>query len=154
MLKNNYDWSQFTVRVAIAAPAEEVYQMWTVPEKLRKWFLLDGKIEPKKGGNYAWTWTPGLKETGKIIDIKKPAKISFTFADSVCEVSIKKNKRGSMVILHQHNIPVTEHHKSGVHLNCNSGWTFFLINLKTYMEYGIDLREKDPDFAKNIASVN
>ncbi len=29
-------------------------------------------------------------------------------------------------------------------VNCQTCWTYFLTNLKAYLEHGIDLREKDP----------
>lgn len=143
MPNKKYNWSEFTLSVAIEAPVEKIFQMWTESDKLRKWFPADARMDLKKGGDYEWKWTRGLKETGKILNFKKPSKLSFTFADSICDVSIRKNKRGSVVELHQYNIPVTEEHKSDTHLNCNNGWTFYLINLKTFLEYGIDLREKD-----------
>jgi uncharacterized protein YndB with AHSA1/START domain len=149
MPRKKFDWTQFTQRVAVAAPVEKVFKMWTDPEHLRNWFLADAKIELRKGGKYEWKWLAGVKEKGKVLDVKKPSRISFTFAGSVCDVFVKKDKRGSLVILHQHDIPKTEKGKSDVHLNCSCGWTFYLTNLKTYLEYGIDLRENKPKFLKD-----
>ncbi len=146
MVNKKFDWSQFTLKVPIAAPVEKVFQMWTDPELVKKWFLFDAKMDVKKNGEYEWTWILGSKENGKILNVKKPAKLSFTFAGSKCDLMVKKDKRGSMVVLHQYNIPKTERGKANVHLSCSCGWTFYLTNLKTYLEYGIDLREKDPRY--------
>ncbi len=154
MPKKKFDWSQFTQRVAVAAPVDQVFKMWTDPEHLRNWFVTDAKIELKKGGKYEWKWIAGVKEKGKVIDFKKPSKITFTFAGSICEVTVKKDKRGSLVTLHQHKIPKTEKGKSDIHLNCSCGWTFYLTNLKTYLEYGIDLREANSKFAKKGVILN
>ncbi len=154
MPKKKFDWSQFTQRVAVAAPVEKVFQMWTDPAQLRSWFLADAKIDLKKGGDFEWKWIAGVKEKGKVLSVKKPSKLSFTFAGSVCEVTFKKDKRGSLVILHQHNIPETEKGKFDVHLNCSCGWTFYLTNLKTYLEYGIDLRETNAAQLKNGTILN
>ncbi len=154
MEKKKFDWSQFKQSVAVAAPVEKVFEMWTEPELLRNWFLADAKIELKKGGEYEWKWKAGIKERGKVLSVKKPSKLSFTFAGSVCDVTFKKDKRGSLVTLHQHSIPDTEKGKYDVHLNCSCGWTFYLTNLKTYLEYGIDLREKDPAHLKNGTVLN
>jgi uncharacterized protein YndB with AHSA1/START domain len=149
MSKNNkYDWSQFTQSVAVAAPVDKVFNMWADPQQLRKWFLADAKMDLKKNGSFEWEWLGGIKEYGKILDIHKPRKLSFTFAGSVCDVLIKKDKRGTLVTLHQHKIPVTDKYKAGIHLSCSCGWTFFLTNLKTFLEYGIDLRETDARFRK------
>ncbi len=154
MPKNKFDWSQFTQRVAVAAPVEKVFRMWTDPIQLRSWFLADAKIDLKKGGEFEWKWLAGVKEKGKVLSVKKPTKLSFTFAGSVCDVTFKKDKRGSLVILHQHNIPETEKGKFDVHLSCSCGWTFYLTNLKTYLEYGIDLRETNAAQLKNGTVLN
>lgn len=154
MPKKKFDWSQFTQRVAVAAPVEKVFQMWTDPVQLRSWFLADAKIDLKKGGEFEWKWLAGVKEKGRVLSVKKPSKLSFTFAGSVCDVTFKKDKRGSLVILHQHNIPRTEKGKFDVHLNCSCGWTFYLTNLKTYLEYGIDLRETNAVQLKNGTVLN
>jgi uncharacterized protein YndB with AHSA1/START domain len=154
MPNKKFDWSQFTQRVAVAAPVEKVFQMWTDPAQLRSWFLADAKINLKKGGDFEWKWIAGVKEKGKVLSVKKPSKISFTFAGSVCDVTFKKDKRGSLVILHQHNIPETEKGKYNVHLNCSCGWTFYLTNLKTFLEYGIDLRETNASQLKNGTVLN
>jgi uncharacterized protein YndB with AHSA1/START domain len=154
MQKKKFDWSQFTQSVAVAAPVEKVFKMWTDPVQLRSWFLADAKIDLKKGGNFEWKWHAGVKEKGKVLSFKKPSKLSFTFAGSVCDVTFKKDKRGSLVTLRQHNIPVTEKGKFDVYLNCSCGWTFYLTNLKTYLEYGIDLRETKPLKLKNGTILN
>jgi len=154
MPKKKFDWTQFTQRVAVAAPVEKVFQMWTDPVQLRSWFLADGKIDLKKGGEYEWKWFAGVKEKGKVLSVKKPSKLSFTFAGSVCDITFKKDKRGAMIILHQHDIPETEKGKYDVFLNCSCGWTFYLTNLKTYLEYGIDLRETNPLKLKNSTVLN
>jgi uncharacterized protein YndB with AHSA1/START domain len=143
MIKQKYDWSQFTQCVAVAAPVEIVYKMWTDPQQLRSWFVADARMDLKKGGDYEWTWYGGTKEKGKILNSKKPNKLAFTFANSKCEVIVKKDKRGSLVTLKQYDIPTGEKDKVNIHLNCSCGWTFYLTNLKTFLEFGIDLREKD-----------
>jgi uncharacterized protein YndB with AHSA1/START domain len=145
MIKENYDWSQFTQRVAVAAPVDKVFRMWTDPKQLSSWFVSEAKMDLKKGGEYEWTWFGGSKEEGKILGVKKPNKIIFTFAHSICEVEVKKDKRGSLVILRQYDIPTGDEEKVNIHLNCSCGWTFYLTNLKTYLEFGIDLRENEND---------
>ena len=143
MAKQKYDWSQFTQRVAVAAPVDKVYNMWTDPKQLRSWFVADARMDLKKGGEYEWTWFGGGKEKGKILGSKKPSMLAFTFANSKCEVVVKKDKSGSLVILKQYDIPTGEDEKVNIHLNCSCGWTFYLTNLKTFLEFGIDLRETD-----------
>ena len=120
MSYKKFDWSQFTLRVPITAPAKKVYEMWTNPEHIKKWFLADARMDLKKNAEFTWTWFLGDKETGKILDYKKPGKLSFTFADCKCDISVKKDKRGSMVILHQYEIPDNEKGKT-IYNSCSIG---------------------------------
>ncbi len=154
MPKKKYDWTQFTQKVAVAAPVEKVFQMWTDPVQLRSWFPADAKNELKKGGQFEWKLPAGVKEKGKVISFKRPSKLSFTFAGSICDVTFSKDKRGSLVTLHQHDIPQTEKGRYDIYLNCSCGWTFYLTNLKTFLEYGIDLRDNSTHKSKNAAFLN
>ena len=53
----------------------------------------------------------------------------------------------TMLRLVQENIPNTPKTNVSLHMGCNMGWSFFMTNLKALLEYGVDLREKDPDRA-------
>ena len=83
-------------------------------------------------------------EHGKIIDANGKDFIQFTFAGE-CLVDIKLSIQGDYIIveLTQINIPIDDNSKQGIRLGCDSGWSFFLVNLKSVYEGGIDLRNKD-----------
>jgi hypothetical protein len=72
--------------------------------------------------------------------------VQFTFAGE-CLVDIKLTTQCDNVIveLTQKNIPMDDNSKQGIRLGCDSGWSFFLVNLKSVYEGGIDLRNKDLD---------
>ncbi|RZK15239.1 MAG: SRPBCC domain-containing protein, partial [Pedobacter sp.] len=48
--------------------------------------------------------------------------------------------------LTQKNIPTDENSKRNIRLGCHNGWSFYLINLKSVFEGGLDLRNKDNRF--------
>ena len=50
-------------------------------------------------------------------------------------------------VITQENMADTTEAHSGWHLSCNLGWSFFMTNLKAFLEHGIDLREADPERA-------
>lgn len=149
MAQKKYNWKEFTLRAAIKASPEKIYKMWTEPKEICKWFLATAKIDLKKGGSYEWSWVAGGLEKGKILTARKPSNFSFTFAGCKCDVKIKKIKGGSVVILRQYGIPTDEKNKVGTHMNCSLGWSFYLANLKAYLENKIDLRERDPKQLKD-----
>ena len=52
--------------------------------------------------------------------------------------------------LTQEKIPLDEESKVNYHLGCMEGWTFYLANLKSILEGGIDLRNKNVNLTKVI----
>ena len=148
MPKKKYNWKEFTLKVAVAASPAKVFKMWTNPKEICKWFLATAKIDAKKSGMYEWSWLGGGREKGKILSVREPSGFSFTFAGSKCDIKIKKDKRGALVILRQYGIKTDEQNKVWTHLSCSLGWSFYLANLKAFLEHGIDLRETDPKHLK------
>jgi len=48
-----------------------------------------------------------------------------------------------VVELTQKNIPTDDHSKQNIRLGCDTGWSFFLVNLKSVYESAHDLRNKN-----------
>ena len=72
------------------------------------------------------------------------SQVQFSFAATcTVTVTIKKELGETIVELTQENIPLDESSKVKYHLGCMEGWTFFLANLKSILEGGIDLRNKN-----------
>lgn len=161
----NFDWTQFTRKIAIEASLQEIYDAWTIPAELERWFLSDASFLTSKGeernksesiqtnDTYAWKWYlwEGT-ETGTIRTANKKDTITFTFAadDCIVTVSLKPYSKGTIVSLHQGNIPTTDKDKEAIRLGCDSGWSFFLVNLKSVYEGGLDLRNKNPKLKKML----
>lgn len=153
----HFDWTTFTRKIAIKALLSDIYNAWTKQSEIEKWFLSkaifidsnqtsiskDKSIE--KGFTYAWNWYLfDTTEHGKITDANGKDFIQFTFAGN-CLVDINLSIQNEYVIveLTQKNIPTDDNSKLGIRLGCDSGWSFFLVNLKSVYEGGIDLRNKD-----------
>jgi uncharacterized protein YndB with AHSA1/START domain len=164
-----FNWTTFTKRINIAASVEAIYQMWATKDGMEKWFLrrcdytdgngapLPGAILVQKGHLYTWYWYGWPDETnekGHILDANGVDTLSFTFgqqgADGMtCTVSIFAEAAATICELVQANIPVDEKGKASYHLGCSTGWTFYMTNLKSILEGGIDLRNKNVDL-KNV----
>ncbi len=153
----NFDWTTFTKKIAIKAKQSEIYNAWTKASDIEKWFLskavfIDtnensiGKEEQiEKGFSYEWNWfLYDVTERGKITETNGQDFIQFTFAGE-CLVDIKLSTQDEYVIVEliQKNIATDENSKQEIRLGCESGWSFFLVNLKSVYEGGIDLRNKD-----------
>lgn len=153
----NFDWTTFKRRIAIKSSLSELYKAWSTASEIEKWFLskavfLDHKKNPigkdhsiEKGFAYAWDWYLfDSTEYGQITEANGKDFIQFTFAgECLVDVQLSIHDDYVMVELTQKNIPTDDHSKRGIRLGCHEGWSFFLVNLKSVYEGGLDLRNKD-----------
>lgn len=144
--KISYDWSQFKLRIFINKPVSKVFNAWTDDRIVSRWFTEKTIIEPRKNGRIYFEWLAGDKMDDKIISISKNRRFTFPFGrhGERVAVSFKKDGRGTICELRQFNMKTTPKARWTMHRGCIQGWTFFLANLKSYLEYGIDLRSHDP----------
>jgi len=164
----SYDWSKFTRKININAPVNAIYDAWTIPQQLEEWFLRsadfkrsDGTIREKiihirKGDTYSWLWhghPDTIVEKGEVLIANEKDKLQFSFtAGGIVTVDIGMAAGETIVMLTQENIPTDEKGKVSYHMGCMTGWTFYLANLKSYLEGGIDLRNKNMALANVINS--
>lgn len=155
----NFDWTRFTRKIDIKAPLSIIYGAWTKASEIEKWFLMDavfydenGQGLPKEssvkaGNSYKWIWyVYDDIEKGQITEANGKDFIQFTFAGN-CLVDIRLIETGDKVIveLTQKNIPTDDNSKKYIRLGCHAGWSFYLVNLKSICEGGIDLRNRDAE---------
>jgi uncharacterized protein YndB with AHSA1/START domain len=162
----DYDWSKFCLRVPLHADAQKIYDAWAKPAHIEKWFLRnaaftkpdhssrDKKDHVQKNDSYQWMWfgyPDEICEKGKILDANGKDFFQFSFAGN-CTVTIriKKEEGETIAELTQDNIPVDEKSKINYHIGCMKGWTFYLANLKSVLEEGKDLRNRNEKLTEVI----
>jgi hypothetical protein len=153
----NFNWSAFTKKIAVKSNLTIMYNAWTKANEIEKWFLetanyfdsgskeADKEINIQKDFTYNWSWYCfDAVETGKIINANSKDFLQFTFAgDCIVEVKLKEQDDYVIIELTQNNIPTDEISKQNIRLGCASGWAFYLVNLKSVYEGGLDLRNKN-----------
>ena len=163
----NYDWSKFTLRIPVDAPAEKIYSALATQGGIESWFLrsahyfdeasnqqraADEFIQP--GDRYTWLWhgyDDDTVEHNFILEANGEDELSFVFAGH-CTVTIMIGMlhNETIVELTQENIPTGDEAKANIHIGCMEGWTFYLTNLKSILEGGIDLRNRNIELGKVI----
>jgi uncharacterized protein YndB with AHSA1/START domain len=152
----DFDWTKFTQRIVVNAPMEKVYTAWTNCHELEKWFLSKARVKKsadvveisdamQAGDEYAWNWFGyEFTEYGEILEANGEDLFAFYFAGKTkVEVKLSMINNQVLVTLTQSEIPEDDDSKKSIRLGCSSGWAFFLVNLKAWLEHGIDLRNKD-----------
>ena len=149
----------FTKKIYIKTSLEKLYWCWGTPEGIASWFLRkaiyitadNNERKPSEniqaGDTYNWSWHNwDESETGKVLEANGKDKIVFSFAN-VCKVSIHLENRENAVLvtLIQSEIPTDDKNKLEIHYGCSNGWTFWMANLKAWLEHGIKLNETEFD---------
>jgi uncharacterized protein YndB with AHSA1/START domain len=156
---NKFNLDKFTKKIAVNASLEKIYDAWAKPNEIERWFLknadyydennnlVDKSIGAKQNNSYNWSWyLNDSAEVGTITEANGKDFIQFTFAgDCLVEVELKPQKDIIMVELTQKNIKLDDESAQSMRLDCESGWSFYLLNLKSIYEGGLDLRNKDTD---------
>ncbi len=156
---SKHDWSKFTRSINIKAPLLAVYRAWTTPVNLETWFvrsaqfrISNGELRPQSGpvyssDTYEWLWygqPDSAVDKGKVIETNGVDSVKFSFAGGAF-VSVHMEPMGDEVLvrLTQEDIPTDENGKVNYNMECQVGWTFYLTNLKSILEGGLDLRNKN-----------
>lgn len=162
----NFDWSRFSTRISVNADILQLYAAWATRAGIESWFLrlgefTNGKGEPlafdepvKAGNKYRWRWfgyPDEVMEEDEILEANGTDRLKFGFGEAgKCTISIYKELDATIVELVQDEIPTTEYGKHQWHVGCKTGWTFYLANLKSIIEGGPDLRNKNDRLARMI----
>ena len=165
---SQYDWSRFTQKIYIQSPMRVVYDAWTTPANLEKWFLRkaefrgpDGEAKAshssvQKGDTYEWMWhghPDTVVEHGVVTEANGKDEFRFVFGKAgVVTVQLTDHGDVTEMLLTQDQIPTDEASKANYHIGCSTGWAFYEANIKSVLEGGLDLRNKNPAYSNVINS--
>ena len=153
------DWNRFTLKGNFNANVQALYHVWTTQKGLEWWFLRSALFyaptgeqrapgeSVKKGDTYTWMWhgyDDEVFEKGTVLEANGKDLFQFTFTGG-CIVTIAFKEEGeiTMVELTQEKIPTESDPAKNLYVQCSIGWTFYLANLKSLVEGGKDLRNKE-----------
>lgn len=150
-----------TAHVA-AAPAE-VYRWFTEPELLLRWFPTEVENRVAKDGDYRFRWQHPdsvYEQRGNFLEVTPGERLRFTWSaipggdavpeahkvrgriETVVDVRLRAEGEGTRVELEHSgwlDDEVIEHYRQ----EHQSGWSFFMGNLRSVLEEGEDLRAKE-----------
>ena len=154
----NPSFSEFKLRVNINAPVQTVYDAWATPAGLESWFLRkaafadpdgskrSGNSALQTGDKYEWFWhgyPDSVVEHGKVLEADGRNRFVFTFSLG-CPVTIRvfEELGETMVELVESELPTDPENLMNHFVGDSRGWIFYLANLKSVLEGGLDLRNR------------
>jgi hypothetical protein len=159
-------WTNFKVTGDYDTDIRSLYEAWATPGGLETWFLRKANFytvphrmrESKefilKEDTYEWYWHgwgDDASEKGEVLEANGTDFIKFTFSGgSTVSVSLYSRNGVSIVELTQENLPIENDPAKSLFVQCQLGWTFYMANLKSLIEGGVDLRNKKLEVSSNF----
>ena len=150
--------NHFTRRITINANVSKVFDAWTLQGGMEDWMLRTAKFSRKnkplpqaeriqQGDEFEWTWHgwPDHLHSGVVLNVVKDKLYSFTF-DPAGQVDLTFESRGEVqtdLILKQSDVPIQGQDWYEYFYGCSLGWSFWMVNLKAWLEHGISLDEQE-----------
>ena len=153
------DWTQFTLRIHIAKRMEEVYKAWASPAQLTTWFLDEADYfkpdgsprDPwqlfEKEDSFQWKWHNwDAVEKGSVLEANGTDFLSFSFmGEGKVDIQLRTVQDKTLLELTQSHIPVDDKSKMDIYCGCTRGWSFWMVNLKAWLEHKVLLNDTDID---------
>ncbi|MFI5185610.1 MAG: SRPBCC domain-containing protein [Chitinophagales bacterium] len=154
-----YNWKQFIKRITVHAEPQTIFNSWATQDGLETWFLRLAEFKTpagmprqrkeliQKGDRYKWLWfgyDDTFAEEGEILFSNDKNELQFSFSGGcIVKMTIKK-EAGETICELQQSMPMDdEAQQRYFFIECGKGWTFYMTNLKSILEGGIDLRNKN-----------
>lgn len=143
MNKNNL---QVNSQLGILNPVNEIFEAIVDPEKMSKYFITSGSGRMLAGSTITWSWEDYNTELEiKVQKVEKDKAISFYWTgigiETLVEINLESINETSTLVKVQETEWLPDEKGIARCIEQTKGWTHFLCCLKTYLEYGINLRE-------------
>ena len=147
MTKNN---SFINQSVTIKSPRSVVFKALTQADELMHWFPSRAESDPQAGGKYKlfWDFTDASQngsQAGEYVEVIPNEKLSYIWtADSVPTLVtfVLNEANGETTVELDHSTAKEDADEKKLHDDHANQWGFFLMNLKGYLEAGVDLRKE------------
>jgi uncharacterized protein YndB with AHSA1/START domain len=148
-------------RLAIRAPASAVWKALTEAGELARWFPTSAECDARPGGAYRFHFesatSPGASHdrSGQFLDVVPPKRLSFTWRAPLAETATDAEApetRVEFALVEKGGLTdiVLTHTGFGYGGDWDRSferhserWGFYVMNLRSYLERGVDTRARD-----------
>ncbi|MCI4324108.1 MAG: SRPBCC domain-containing protein [Thermoplasmata archaeon] len=129
----------------VNAPVSKVFRALSEPSELTKWFLGQATLPHRRGGTYEFVWPGGYRHEGRVLEYVVNRRLSLTWpsaklGDTKVTFTVQRSGRGTRLDL-RHTGYRTTRAWLEMYGGTQSGWAYYLMNLKSVLENGHDLRD-------------
>lgn len=156
------NWTRFELKIRIEGSVSQIFDLWTKPEGLERWFLRkarfqdpDGKkVESvnriEAGDSFEWIWhNNDFVLRGSMLQVDKRGRVVFSFVEpTIVNIHLEKMGDGTLLSLVEESIPEDPNGKMHRYVSDKVTWAFWLTQLKCWIEHGILVNETDHSMAQ------
>src|SRR5271170_2476660 len=128
----------------LRAPVAKVFRALTDPSEITKWFLAKAQLTPRRGGRYDFTWQGGYRHEAAVLEFVQNRRLTLEWPGvgrGITRVTFSVRREGMGTRL---EVRHTGYRRTPAWLEMyggtQSGWAYYLMNLKSVLEHGHDLR--------------
>jgi uncharacterized protein YndB with AHSA1/START domain len=157
-----HDWSVFDVYLYMEAAPRDVLRYWQTSKGITQFFVAEMSASDDNcaevsvsalaaGSRYNWRGIHDYSGEGQFLQVSEES-VEFTFGRHY-HVAVSVTPVGSGTLLHLRQSGIGEDNSEQIHgtLNCRSCWIYYLVNLKSVVESGNDLRDQNPATADAVS---
>ena len=128
----------------IEATPERVFQALTKKEDLERWFVQKAEVDLRVGGSIRFDWGQGAVETGRIVALEPPRRISYIWeaiepSPTTITFDLTPENNGTLLRLSHTGIGDGENWDN-YYTSISSGWSTHCKNLITWLETGASIQ--------------
>jgi uncharacterized protein YndB with AHSA1/START domain len=128
-------------------PVSKVFRALSTPAGLSRWFLKSARLPREKGAKYEFVWQGGYRHTAKVLAFVPDRQLSLQWFNRArgrtlwtrATFSFRSVGNGTLLHLRHTGYPRSDPWVE-VYGATQSGWAYFLQNLKSVLEHEHDLR--------------
>ncbi len=165
MSTETFNQNNFIRKIFINKKIDEVNELISTPAGIARWFIDKAEYrspdnlvrkdsdEAQKADKYKWYWLyKNFSTEGEILEAETNRILKFTFGSAgIVAITLTEDEGRTLVELKQENYPGQKYDEDA-YINCYVCWTFYLANLKSVMETGYDLRDRDTNYMEGFVN--
>ena len=147
-------WKRLTTTIHVYAPMEAVYAAWTTAKGVMGWFpmeavMTDAEGRPlppgqpaRPGDRFRYVWHIGKPEVGEFLEANGTDRVRYTFGEAIeVTATMEDFGDGSVLVTLVQTQDRDDDMNLRIYMGFKEGWAFYLANLKSVLEGGLDLRD-------------
>jgi uncharacterized protein YndB with AHSA1/START domain len=121
--------------IRIDAPADIVFEMFTVAERLTEWVAAEAEVDPRPGGAFRWVYENGDVVRGRFVELQPPSRLVLAYgwevpiergippASTIVEIRLEEEAGSTLLSLVHRGLPPEQIDSH------RYGWEYFLGRL-------------------------